>query len=51
MISAWDAGDENEFLRLRGLALSAELDELISRLAAPGENDRPAIAYLVGGAA
>ncbi|MCK6520085.1 DUF262 domain-containing protein [Myxococcota bacterium] len=51
MLSALESGDETEFIRLRGLALSVELDELILRLAAPGENDRPAIAYLMGGAA
>jgi hypothetical protein len=51
MLSALDAGDEEQFVRLRAHALSDELDEMTQRLAAPGENDRPTIAYLVGGAA
>jgi hypothetical protein len=51
MLSALDAGDEEAFVRLRARALSDALDEMTQRLAAPGENDRPAIAYLVGGAA
>jgi hypothetical protein len=51
MLAALDAGDQDTFIRLRAHALHDELDEMIRRLAAPGENDRPAIAYLLGGAA
>ncbi|MCK6515199.1 DUF262 domain-containing protein [Myxococcota bacterium] len=51
MLSALEAGDQGEFIAQRARALRDELDGMIKRLAAPGENDRPAIAYLMGGAA
>jgi hypothetical protein len=51
MLSALDVGDEDEFIRLRAQALRDDLEEMTQRLAAPGENDRPAISYVISGAA